>query len=198
MNRILIAAAAALLLCGCGVTRSLEPPCSEEAVAVFPAELTGSWRIAEEASPGEPFAGELEITLSSADSAGRIADVQLRESGGAPWPPMLGALFECEEKRFMILFADGGALLKEGGYAETSGVLLQPVFLIFELAGGDAGWTAALITFVRREGDDYVPVSEDVRLHGGALVLNDSDEQYRMLSSGAYTVARRFTLTRAE
>ena len=59
ISNILLFIFSVILLCGCGVTRTLNFPGVENSIECFPESYAGSWHVLESTSSGDKFFGEL-------------------------------------------------------------------------------------------------------------------------------------------
>ncbi len=196
---ILLFTCITIVLCGCGVTRTLNFPGVENSIECFPESYAGSWHVLESTSSGDKFFGELSFTVSDKDESGRLAEVEFSGRGSLLWPPLFAVIFSSGENRYFAVLSDTGKLLRDNGYDTEAGILFQPVFLLFELHEKSAEELEInLLTFTRKENDSYIPVNDKVKLSGGTLVLNESSELDALLSSGSYEIVRRFRLEREQ
>lgn len=196
---ILLFTSITIVLCGCGVTRTLNFPGEEDSIERFPESYAGSWHAVELTTSGDKFFGELSFALSENDESGRLAEVKFSGRGLLLWPPLFAVVFSSGENRYFAVLSDTGKLLSDNGYDSEAGILFQPVFLLFELHERSAEELEIyLLTFTRKEKDSYIPVNDKVKLSGGTLVLNESSELDALLSSGSYEIVRRFRLERPQ
>ncbi len=196
MRKFQVFALAALtaLLTGCGVTRTLEAPCPETAIQPFPEAWLGEWEVTDLEKSTLPTG---HVTFQEDNEIpGRIVVAVTLENSGKPWPPMLGGVFTASGKRFCVALANTGAMLRQKGYDDNTAVLFQSVFLIFEVAGTPENPEFHTVTFVRKSGNDYLPVNDTVRLKDNSLVLNSTPEIYSMLEAGKYEIAGKYRLSR--
>ena len=171
-------------------------PCDEAALQPFPEGLLGEWTMSEEGrAPDDKNNMHLNIALIPNDEKHIGATVEITKVDKR-WPPVMTATFAGGDKRFCVAAANMNDLLEKGKYDEESMILWQPVFLIFELTGTPEAPELQLVTFVKKQGDDYVPLNDKVRLKDNSLVLNSTPEIQDMLTRGEYEVSKKFILTR--